>query len=246
MPVRRLLTLLRRAEGRPAVPTSSAKQTGGSSALGLPAWPTRRSRRSRRACRRRCSSSPAVVARPELVILDEPFSGLDPVNATCCATRCWSCKRRGTTIVFSTHDMAMAEQMCDRIFMIFKGRKVLDGTLDEIQATLRARHRACARTGRRGRAARRSQGVESVIDHGNMQEVRLSVDPQAFLGPAGRAHRGPPLRDHAAVAARHLRGDRAARARRRRPSHRVRPHVMSRVLTSPSRSSSRPYGAGRS
>ena len=43
-------------------------------------------------------------------------------------------RRRGTTVVFSTHDMATAEKMCDRIFMIFKGRKVLDGTLDEIQA----------------------------------------------------------------------------------------------------------------
>ena len=42
-------------------------------------------------------------------------------------------RRRGTTIIFSTHDMAVAEKMCDRIFMIFKGSKVLDGTLDEIQ-----------------------------------------------------------------------------------------------------------------
>ena len=43
-------------------------------------------------------------------------------------------KKAGTTVVFSTHDMSVAERLCDRIFMIFKGRKVLDGTLDEIQS----------------------------------------------------------------------------------------------------------------
>ena len=77
----------------------------------------------------------AVVARPELVILDEPFTGLDPVNADVLQDAVLELKRRGTTVVFSTHDMAIAERMCDRIFMIFKGRKVLDGTLDEIQTT---------------------------------------------------------------------------------------------------------------
>ena len=77
----------------------------------------------------------SVVSRPDLVILDEPFSGLDPVNRDVLRDAVLELKRRGTTIVFSTHDMSMAELMCDRIFMIFKGRKVLDGSLDDIQAT---------------------------------------------------------------------------------------------------------------
>jgi ABC-2 type transport system ATP-binding protein len=82
--------------------------------------------------------------------------------------------------VFSTHDMSVAEEMCDRIFMIFKGRKVLDGTLDEIQAryghdTVRVRTEA-------GRAALQGDAaVEAVSDYGNLQEVRLAGDPQAFL-----------------------------------------------------------------
>ncbi len=76
----------------------------------------------------------AVVAKPQLVILDEPFSGLDPVNLESLRDAVFSLRERGTTIVFSTHDMDMAEKMCDTIFMIFKGRKVLDGTLDSIQA----------------------------------------------------------------------------------------------------------------
>ena len=76
----------------------------------------------------------AVVARPQLVILDEPFSGLDPVNLDVLRSAVLSLRERGTTIVFSTHDMDVAQKMCDTIFMIFQGKKVLDGTLDAIQA----------------------------------------------------------------------------------------------------------------
>ena len=121
-----------------------------------------------------------VIARPRVVILDEPFSGLDPVNANVLREAVLELRRRGATIVFSTHDMGVAEEMCDRIFMIFKGRKVLDGTLDEIQAryghdTVRVRTEA-------GRAALDGQpDVEAVSDYGNLQEVRLTTDPQAFL-----------------------------------------------------------------
>ncbi len=76
----------------------------------------------------------AVVAKPKLVIFDEPFSGLDPVNLESLKEAVLSLRQSGTTIVFSTHDMEMAEKMCDTIFMIFKGKKVLDGTLDSIQS----------------------------------------------------------------------------------------------------------------
>ncbi len=76
----------------------------------------------------------AVIARPELVILDEPFSGLDPVNMEALRDAVLDLRRGGATVVFSTHDMTMAERMCDTIFMIFRGHKVLDGSLDTIQA----------------------------------------------------------------------------------------------------------------
>ena len=121
-----------------------------------------------------------VVARPSLVILDEPFSGLDPVNRDVLRDAVLELKRRGTTIVFSTHDMTMAELMCDRIFMIFKGRKVLDGSLDEIQATY-GRDEVQVRVQGGGAVLRDIAGVKSVVDHGNVQQVRLSVDPQVFL-----------------------------------------------------------------
>jgi ABC-2 type transport system ATP-binding protein len=80
----------------------------------------------------------AVVHRPQLLVLDEPFTGLDPVNMESLRTAVLQIRDQGTTVVFSTHDMDMAERMCDTIFMIYDGRKVLDGTMDEIQNDYRA------------------------------------------------------------------------------------------------------------
>ena len=76
----------------------------------------------------------AVIAKPELVILDEPFSGLDPVNLDVLRDAVLWLRDQGSTIVFSTHDMSVAEKMCDTIFMIFQGKKVLDGTLESIKS----------------------------------------------------------------------------------------------------------------
>lgn len=75
----------------------------------------------------------AVVSKPELMILDEPFTGLDPVNADVIRDAVLELQRAGSTVIFSTHDMSAAEQLCDFIFMIYKGKKVLDGTLESIQ-----------------------------------------------------------------------------------------------------------------
>ncbi len=121
-----------------------------------------------------------VVARPALVILDEPFSGLDPVNRDVMRDAVLELKARGTTILFSTHDMAVAERLCDRIGMIFRGRKVLDGSLDDIQSTYGHDEVLVQADG--GRAVLTAiPGVDGVVDHGNVQSVRLSIDPQQFL-----------------------------------------------------------------
>jgi ABC-2 type transport system ATP-binding protein len=123
-----------------------------------------------------------VVHRPQLVILDEPFSGLDPVNMEAIKDAVLELKREGATILFSTHDMAVAEKMCDAIFMMFGGKKVLDGTLDDIQEqygtdTLRIR------TAGAPVALERLPGVERVNDFGRFQELRMArgADPQAIL-----------------------------------------------------------------
>ncbi len=75
----------------------------------------------------------AVVARPQLLILDEPFTGLDPVNLELLRECILEVRSRGTTIIFSTHEMDVAERLCERVFMIHNGNKVLDGTVSEIQ-----------------------------------------------------------------------------------------------------------------
>jgi ABC-2 type transport system ATP-binding protein len=112
--------------------------------------------------------------------LDEPFSGLDPVNARTLRDAVLELRKQGTTIVFSTHDMSTAERLCDRIFMIFKGHKVLDGTLDDIQA--RYGHDTIRICVTRGAAALAGlTEIESIDDHGNYQDVRVTGDPQAFL-----------------------------------------------------------------
>jgi ABC-2 type transport system ATP-binding protein len=122
----------------------------------------------------------AVVSNPALLILDEPFSGLDPVNAQVVKEAVLEMRRRGTTVVFSTHDMATAERMCDRIFMIFRGRKVLDGSLESIQDEYGA-DTVRLRTSDGTAALSGMPEVEAVTDFGQLQEVRVSGDPQVFL-----------------------------------------------------------------
>ena len=139
----------------------------------------------------------AVVSNPELVLLDEPFSGLDPVNENLFREAILGLRRRGTTIIFSTHNMAVAEQLCDSIFMIYRGRKVLDGTLDSIQDsygfdTLRVRAD--------GVSLVELPGVDRVTDLGRYQELRLvrGADSQVVLaelmrrGPVDRFERARP------------------------------------------------------
>ena len=114
----------------------------------------------------------AVIARPKLVILDEPFSGLDPVNLESLKDAVLSLRESGTTVVFSTHDMDMAEKMCDTIFMIFKGKKVLDGTLDSIQSEYAV---DLARVQFAGNADFPSvEGVSGVVRNGEFFEFRLN------------------------------------------------------------------------
>jgi ABC-2 type transport system ATP-binding protein len=77
----------------------------------------------------------AVIHQPDLLILDEPFSGLDPVNQRMLRDLVLEEHRRGATVLFSTHVMVHAEQLCDRVVMIHKGDKVLDQTMAGIRAT---------------------------------------------------------------------------------------------------------------
>lgn len=77
----------------------------------------------------------AVIHEPDLLILDEPFSGLDPVNRKLLRTLLDEQHRKGRTIIFSTHAMFEAEQLCDHLFMISRGKKVLDMPVEEVWHT---------------------------------------------------------------------------------------------------------------
>ncbi len=76
-----------------------------------------------------------VINEPELLILDEPFSGLDPVNLEVVKQQMLAIRDSGTTIIFSTHMMEHAEKLCDRIMLINKGRKIIDGTMEQISGS---------------------------------------------------------------------------------------------------------------
>jgi ABC-2 type transport system ATP-binding protein len=75
----------------------------------------------------------AIIHDPELIILDEPFTGLDPVNAKVIGKIIDELHQDGRTILFSTHVLPQAEQICDRIVMIDRGLKVLDGSISDIK-----------------------------------------------------------------------------------------------------------------
>lgn len=74
-----------------------------------------------------------VLHEPKLIILDEPFSGLDPVNSNLIKEEIYNLKKKGCTIIFSTHRMEQVEEICDQIILVNKGQKILDGTVNEVR-----------------------------------------------------------------------------------------------------------------
>lgn len=118
---------------------------------------------------------------PELVILDEPFSGLDPLNRDLLQKVILDMKRDGKTVIFSTHVMEQAEELCDHVFLINKGRKVLDGTIGEVKES---REKAI-RLDYEGDASfvPGLPFVERFENRGNTAEVflREGTDPQELL-----------------------------------------------------------------
>jgi len=79
-----------------------------------------------------------VMHEPELLILDEPFSGFDPVNANLIKDEIFELREKGATVIFSTHRMESVEQLCDDIAMINKAQKILDGTKKEIKKSYKS------------------------------------------------------------------------------------------------------------
>ncbi len=74
-----------------------------------------------------------VLHRPKLIILDEPFSGLDPVNSNIIKDEIFNLAKAGATVIFSTHRMEQVEEICDQIVLVNKGKKILDGTVKGVK-----------------------------------------------------------------------------------------------------------------
>ena len=78
-----------------------------------------------------------VIHSPELIILDEPFSGFDPINANLIRDELLDLKNKGATIIFSTHRMDTVEELCDSIALIDRSKKILEGTKKEVKSKYR-------------------------------------------------------------------------------------------------------------
>ncbi len=141
----------------------------------------------------------ALLHDPELVILDEPFSGLDPVNSQALKDTIVELRRRGKTVIFSTHLMDNAERMCDAVCIIANGDKVLDGTLTDVKAENAGRTVAVAIDGPPSSEISRIFAdrslVERVDDSNRFFEVELQpgADSQdllrAIVGSGARVKR---------------------------------------------------------
>jgi len=128
-----------------------------------------------------------LLHEPELVILDEPFSGLDPINAQAMKDTVVELKRDGRTVIFSTHLMDSAERLCDAVCIIARGSKVLDGPIEEVRAEHGGTHVALSLGGGSG------NGVGAVLadrrlvaradDSNRYFEIELATgaDPQRLL-----------------------------------------------------------------
>jgi ABC-2 type transport system ATP-binding protein len=123
-----------------------------------------------------------LLHEPQLIILDELFSGLDPLNIELIKGIMLEEKRRGTTILFSTHVMEQAEKLCDYICLINRGKKALDGRLSDIKKGFGKNSIQVVLEGD-GNFAKDLPGVESLTEYNNYIELKLApeADTQAIL-----------------------------------------------------------------
>ncbi|MGH7590555.1 MAG: ABC transporter ATP-binding protein [Gemmatimonadales bacterium] len=102
--------------------------------LGLGDWTAKKVEDLSKGMQQKVQFAGALVHDPELLILDEPFSGLDPVNSQILEETVVQVSRGGRTVLFSTHNMEQAEKMCDRVAIIARGQKVVDGSVTAVKA----------------------------------------------------------------------------------------------------------------
>ena len=146
--------------------------------LGIGDWTNRKVEDLSKGMQQKVQFISTLLHEPDLVILDEPFSGLDPVNAMVMKDVVVEIVRSGRTVVFSTHIMEQAEKMCDHIVIIARGEKVLDGSLVDIKRSFGKRNIALGFSNGGGRAAASILQDRSLVarvdDSGSSAEVELA------------------------------------------------------------------------
>ena len=150
--------------------------------LGLDGWAARKVEDLSKGMQQKVQFIGALLHEPELVVLDEPFSGLDPVNAKVMKDVVVDIARGGRTVLFSTHIMDQAERMCDRIVIIARGRKVVDGAVADIKREVGSRHVRLTFTRDRDKA-RPVLGDRSLVAH--VDDNGASAELELASGASG-------------------------------------------------------------
>ncbi len=150
--------------------------------LELSAWKDKRAKELSKGMQQKVQFITAVIHDPDLVILDEPFSGLDPVNVDLMKQTILDQKAAGKTIILSTHQMEIAEKLCDDVCIINRAHKVLDGRLREIRRSFSRNAVALQFEGGDG-LLNDSSLVANVRQHEEEFEVLMApgASPQALL-----------------------------------------------------------------
>jgi ABC-2 type transport system ATP-binding protein len=146
--------------------------------LKLSEWKNKRSMELSKGMQQKIQFITSVIHDPDLLILDEPFSGLDPINVELLKEIVLDLKRAGKTIIFSTHQMEVAEKICDDICLLNKSEKVFEGSLREIKSSFG-----------RNSVAVRCEGGDGVLDDPALVSklVRHADEAQALLAAGADA-----------------------------------------------------------
>jgi ABC-2 type transport system ATP-binding protein len=145
-------------------------------------WKQKKTRELSKGMQQKVQFISAVLHEPDLLILDEPFSGLDPVNVELLKDVVLELKRAGRTIIFSTHAMSIAEKICDDICLINRSEKVLDGSIRDVKKSFGRNAVALRIEGTNGHLAP-SDLISRVEQHSDELEVLLTpnANPQDLL-----------------------------------------------------------------
>ncbi len=150
--------------------------------LGLGGWADKKIEDLSKGMQQKVQFAGTLLHDPELVVLDEPFAGLDPVNSQVMKDVVVEIAARGNTVLFSTHIMDQAEKMCDHLVIIARGKKVVDGSLAQVKSEFGGRHVALGFSSGKERAQRvlhDGRLVAKVDDYGASAEIELASEASA-------------------------------------------------------------------